>query len=637
MRRHQRLSLLYAWLLLVLTMVVPRLASADPLNPQPTPVVTDPTRVTTSPTNLTADDVTRLKQQYDADWKKWDAGGRIGPEPAKNWPADATTYLTPQQVKAHQDAFANGATRIQLPNAEGNDFYKFGIYQRDAKAFVIPTDEWQALVNEVKANNGNLDIIDKRLNLDEGQREALKKAGGLDAIVRTDFPPGTKVNIPNGYEAGANSFWEAGGKTGGGLTEGVIDRDAANGREIVKNGEGEPLKDNKGKPIEVKGGKPTTTAEGTPIVRDSNGVATNLTPPETELHNCFAAGTPVLTAEGERPIETIAEGDFVLSRDPESGVTGFHRVVQTFVTLDREVADLDIETDGVHEHLVVTPGHPFFVEGRGFTQVRDLAPGDAIATDHGTAHVDHLATLPEQFAVFNFEVEADHTYFAGHTGAWVHNKCEPGKPGHHTKLPKIPKAGPVGLAVGALESLGGAKSEYDRSRNNGGSMVDASAHAAGQVLDGVTLGIGPASKNEYNRSRNNGDGIPVALLHAGGQTLDKLTMGIGPAAKSEYDKSRNSGQNMLVAGLHGAGQGLDLLTLGAGPAAKSEYDKSRNSGQNMLVAGLHGAGQVADKLTLGVGPAAKTEYSNARNKGDNMLVAGGKAVVKSVGGLLGFD
>lgn len=137
---------------------------------------------------------------------------------------------------------------------------------------------------------------------------------------------------------------------------------------------------------------------------------------------CFGAGTPVLTASGEKRIEQIASGDIVLARDPETGATTFERVAQTFV---REAAVIDLVIRGDREeHLTVTQEHPFFVPGRGFRAASDLVAGDEVATATGTARVIALASLGEPTTVYNFEVEHAHTYFVGHAGAWVHNQCD---------------------------------------------------------------------------------------------------------------------------------------------------------------------------------------------------------------------
>lgn len=150
----------------------------------------------------------------------------------------------------------------------------------------------------------------------------------------------------------------------------------------------------------------------------SGGICTN--------GSCFGAGTPVATPEGERPIETIAVGDLVLARDPETGATEPHRVAQVIITNDREVLDLGLEhADGSVEVLVVTPEHPFFREGLGFVAAESLNPGDAIVTADGATHVRSLASKSDRITVYNFEVEVAHTYFVGKTAAWVHNTCLP--------------------------------------------------------------------------------------------------------------------------------------------------------------------------------------------------------------------
>jgi hypothetical protein len=96
--------------------------------------------------------------------------------------------------------------------------------------------------------------------------------------------------------------------------------------------------------------------------------------------NCFAAGTPILTACGSRPIEQIGPGDLVLSRhesDPEAPLTTA-RVVQTFV----KHANLVALTVGARV-IRTTAEHPFWVRGRGWTDVKDLVVGDQLLSHEG--------------------------------------------------------------------------------------------------------------------------------------------------------------------------------------------------------------------------------------------------------------
>jgi hypothetical protein len=145
--------------------------------------------------------------------------------------------------------------------------------------------------------------------------------------------------------------------------------------------------------------------------------------------SCFGPGTPVATPSGERPIEGLEAGDLVVARDPETGETTVEAVVRRFVTPDREVLDLGLETaiaPGAPpqvEHLTVTPEHPFWREGMGWTGAGQLLPGEHVRTAGGAARVVSMRSLPEPITVYNLEVEKAHTYFVGVTSAWVHNQC----------------------------------------------------------------------------------------------------------------------------------------------------------------------------------------------------------------------
>jgi RHS repeat-associated protein len=82
---------------------------------------------------------------------------------------------------------------------------------------------------------------------------------------------------------------------------------------------------------------------------------------------CFTAGTLITTCDGAlQPIETLREGDLVLSRNPDSGEVECKLVVRTFEHLADDVAKLELSAeDGREETLEVTLGHPFWVEGAG--------------------------------------------------------------------------------------------------------------------------------------------------------------------------------------------------------------------------------------------------------------------------------
>ena len=137
--------------------------------------------------------------------------------------------------------------------------------------------------------------------------------------------------------------------------------------------------------------------------------------------SCFAAGTLVFTEHGDRPIESIAPGDRVWSRDPSTGLLALRRVLATFVN-ESYVIDVELASATGREHLTVTPNHPFWVEGKGWVAAGELGEGAPLLAA-GVSLVGHARVAwSGSTRVYNFEVEHDHTYFVGQSHAWVHNR-----------------------------------------------------------------------------------------------------------------------------------------------------------------------------------------------------------------------
>ena len=132
----------------------------------------------------------------------------------------------------------------------------------------------------------------------------------------------------------------------------------------------------------------------------------------------FTEGTLVATADGLRPIEALAPGDFVLGLDEASGDTGSFEVTQA---LNRSIP-LTLSLTLGEETFTTTPEHPFYVEDEGWTTARDLRPGMEVTLRSGaTAKVTSTAFNGGTTRVFNLEVDGAHNYFVGEAGAWVHN------------------------------------------------------------------------------------------------------------------------------------------------------------------------------------------------------------------------
>jgi hypothetical protein len=140
---------------------------------------------------------------------------------------------------------------------------------------------------------------------------------------------------------------------------------------------------------------------------------------------CFAAGTLVSTAEGQKPIETIREGDLVWARDPAAARPELKRIVKRYVTPAKELVVVLIEReDGSLDSVRVTPGHPFWVERRGWVPAQELNVGDELSSSSTEKlHVAGGFSLPDPQTVYNFEVDGWHSFFVGESGILVHNGC----------------------------------------------------------------------------------------------------------------------------------------------------------------------------------------------------------------------
>ncbi len=136
--------------------------------------------------------------------------------------------------------------------------------------------------------------------------------------------------------------------------------------------------------------------------------------------NCFTAGTKVLTDEGEKPIEEIEVGDKVLAKSDETGEVAYKEVVGLFQKQADEIYYVHIGD----EIIEVTGEHPFWLDGKGWTFVKDLKVGDLLVSSIGTnLAIDKIEKEPREAKVYNFEVADFHSYFVSNLGIWVHN-CE---------------------------------------------------------------------------------------------------------------------------------------------------------------------------------------------------------------------
>jgi hypothetical protein len=134
----------------------------------------------------------------------------------------------------------------------------------------------------------------------------------------------------------------------------------------------------------------------------------------------FVAGTPVLGESGPIAIQNVSVGDRVLSRNDKHWSDTAQRVTNTFNRQAPAYRQLSTE----FETYLLTDEHPVWVQGKGWTEAKDLTDDDVIVTLKGDVRVRSNAAVDKPIRVYNFSVANTPSYFVGSDGLWVHNaKC----------------------------------------------------------------------------------------------------------------------------------------------------------------------------------------------------------------------
>ena len=138
--------------------------------------------------------------------------------------------------------------------------------------------------------------------------------------------------------------------------------------------------------------------------------------------SCFVAGTPVLTEDGDKPIEDVTVGDYVWAWDEATGTTELKQVVETYVNETSELTHIFVNG----EEIVATPTHPFYCPVKGWTDAAHLRAGDILVLVNGeyvvVEKIQH-ELLENPVKVYNFQVQDYHTYYVAESGVLVHNTC----------------------------------------------------------------------------------------------------------------------------------------------------------------------------------------------------------------------
>ena len=160
-----------------------------------------------------------------------------------------------------------------------------------------------------------------------------------------------------------------------------------------------------------------------PKVAAAVNVMPKLVPPS--IQSCFAAGTPVRTLDGPRPIESIRTGDQVLSRDVTTGSLAFQSVLRVHYNPPDATLKIALENG---DSVVASRYHRFWLAGRGWSMARDLKVGEIVRTLDGPSRITAIEDAPVQ-PVFNLDVAGSRTYYVGDSSILVHdNRLPPAHP-----------------------------------------------------------------------------------------------------------------------------------------------------------------------------------------------------------------
>jgi hypothetical protein len=150
----------------------------------------------------------------------------------------------------------------------------------------------------------------------------------------------------------------------------------------------------------------------------------DLTPEQTtcSITGCFTAETLIPMISGLKRIDQIQEGDFVLSKDVNSGTIDYKEVKYVYIKSTYEFVRLKLD----NEEIRTTANHLFFTDCGWWKAAENLKIGDKILNSKGelkTLIGKSVEALQEPERIYNLNVEDFHTYFVGSNGLLVHNDC----------------------------------------------------------------------------------------------------------------------------------------------------------------------------------------------------------------------
>lgn len=196
----------------------------------------------------------------------------------------------------------------------------------------------------------------------------------------------------------------------------------------------------------------------------------------------FAGDTAVWIGDRSVPIQSLQLGASVASRNEQTYVDSSRVVTRTF---ERQVSAYhEFETEA--SRFAVTEEHPLWVQGRGWTPVREVEVGAPLATIDGDTLVVANRRVDAELQVFNLSVANDESYFVGDERVWAHNAtCT-------VRLPYHPPRSPSNFTPGSSDGGPGGWTPISR--------PDTDAYRYQERITGAPRGV------EYNVNGVNFDG-----------------------------------------------------------------------------------------------------------------------------------
>jgi T5SS/PEP-CTERM-associated repeat protein len=146
---------------------------------------------------------------------------------------------------------------------------------------------------------------------------------------------------------------------------------------------------------------------------------------------CYCVGTAILTVAGERPVETLCAGDFVVTQTGRARTIrwlGRRSYAARFVARHPNVQPIRLRAGALggglpRRDLLVSPEHAMFIDGI-LVPARCLANGSSIVQERGLERVDYVHVELESHDVILAEGAPSETFLDDNSRQMFHNSAE---------------------------------------------------------------------------------------------------------------------------------------------------------------------------------------------------------------------